>query len=77
MTAEREVYAAILPSEPPFGTVVLDRFNRAWQRRLNFGNKFSWYGADVENSLRWFDLLSIGQVTEIYRPEPQSAESAQ
>lgn len=74
MTAEREVHAAVMPSEPPIGTVVLDRFDRAWQRRMRFGTVFTWCGADVENALRWFDLLSIGQVTEIYRPEPSSAE---
>ena len=61
------IYAAVIPDEPPIGTIVIDNADRAWQRRVSFTSQH-WAGVEQECRLSWLFLLSRGPVTEVYRP---------
>lgn len=77
---EPEVFGIELPDEPPTGSVVLDRYGRAWQRLGGrvFGAHWEVTGkltplipalADVP-PLTWGQLLlRRGDLTLVYRPE--------
>lgn len=83
--AEPETFEIELPDEPPVGSVVIDRFGRAWQRLAGarFGHQWCVAGplppvvtplADAPQ-LSWGHLLlQRGEVTLVYTPEKNPRE---
>lgn len=78
--AEPETIEIVLPDEPAQGSVVIDRFGRAWQRLAVSMYGLHWCVAGTLNSfipaqdsalqLRWGHLLlQRGPVTLVYTPE--------
>lgn len=60
------------PPEPPYGTVVLDQHNRAWQRSMSE----MWSCARAGRSYTWSALMSFAGehgVTVVYAPQPTDA----
>lgn len=83
--AELQTFEVVLPDEPPIGSVVIDRYGRAWQHLAGtpFGHQWCVAGqlppvvtplADA-SQLSWGRLLlQRGELTLAYTPEKDTRE---
>jgi hypothetical protein len=82
--AEPETFELVLPDEPPVGSVVIDRYGRAWQRLGGSLFGLNWHvtgrlasfipALDDAPMLRWgYLLLQRGPVTLVHNPKADEA----
>lgn len=76
------VHTAIVPDEPPVGSVVLDNDGIAWQRlKVNepyphwVPAQLSFHGPDMHSNYWPKLLVDKGPVIELYRPEGPKGET--
>ena len=81
--AEPETFELALPDEPPVGSVVIDRYGRAWQRLAGSMFGAHWHVTGILTSfipaletapkLSWgVLLLERGELTLVYTPEKKT-----